>query len=351
MITVHPWNSGLMRTLARDVARLSHALLLAGPRGLGKTALATWLAEFLLCSNPGTEGETCGRCQNCQLFRAGSHPDLHVVQPETLYKAGTDRLAQYALRYPPADKGKDSKDSSVIRIDQIRALIEASHTRPQIAARKVLILSPADTLNTNAANSLLKLLEEPPPDSHLILIADHPGRLPATIRSRCTRLEFRLPAPLAAQAWLESQGIPVATARPLLALAGGAPLAAQALAASDFLAQRETLVADLETLLAARGDPVACAARWRELGADRCLHWLQGWLADLVRCATPGSPVPLHNPDLAARLQALEKRLDFVALYRISDAVGRSRQLLGGGLDEQLILEDTLIQWTELRAT
>ncbi len=349
--SLHPWNDPLAHTLARDRDRLPHGLLLAGPRGLGKNALARWLAELLLCAAPGTDDRACGHCQSCQLLGAGSHPDLHVVQPEAVYKSSPGLLARYALRYPPEDKGKDSKDSTVIRIDQIRALIEASQTRPQIATRKVLILSPADTLNTNAANSLLKLLEEPPPDSQLILVADRPARLPATIRSRCTRVEFRLPDANVAGAWLQAQGLSGADAERLLALAGGAPLEAEALAGSEFLVQRETLIADLEGLLAGRGDPVACAGRWKEIGLERCLHWLQGWLGDLIRIGVPGSPGALHNPDMAARLQALEKRLDSKALYRFSDLVGRARQLLGGGLDEQLILEDTLIRWTELRAT
>lgn len=349
--TLHPWNVPLARTLARDRARLPHGLLLAGARGLGKNAFACWLAQWLLCAAPAADGRGCGRCQSCQLLAAGSHPDLHVVQPESVYKSNPGLLARYALRYPPEDKGKDSKDSTVIRIDQIRALIEASQTRPQITACKVLILSPADTLNANAANSLLKLLEEPPPDSYLVLVADRPARLPATIRSRCTRVEFRLPGADVAGAWLQGQGLAGADVGRLLALAGGAPLEARALAGSDFLAQRETLIADLEGLLAGRGDPVACAGRWREMGGERCLQWLQGWFGDLIRISTPGGPGPLHNPDVAARLQALEKRLDSKALFGFSDIVGRSRQLLGGGLDEQLILEDILVRWTDLRAT
>lgn len=348
--TLYPWTTALSRALARDRAQLPHGLLLAGPRGLGKNGFACWLAEWLLCAAPADDHRACGRCQGCQLLAAGSHPDLHVVQPESVYKSTPGLLARYALRYPPEDKGKDSKDSTVIRIDQVRALIAASHTRPQIAGSKVLILSPADTLNTNAANSLLKLLEEPPPDSHLVLVADRPARLPATIRSRCARVEFRLPGADAATGWLQSQGLADADAGRLLALAGGAPLAARQLAESGFLAQRETLIADLEGLVAGRGDPLTCAGRWREIGVERCLHWLQGWLGDLVRVATPGNPGPLHNPDVAARLQALEKRLDSKALFLFSDAVGRARQLLGGGLDEQLIIEDTLIRWTELRA-
>ncbi len=349
MSTAHPWNSDLVTRLARDRDHLSHALLFAGQKGLGKNALAEWLAQLLLCTRP--EGaRPCGRCQNCTLFHSASHPDLHVVQPESVYRNSSGRLAQYAVRYPPENKSKDSKDSQVIRIDQIRALIEASQTRPQIAARKVLILSPADTLNVNAANSLLKLLEEPPADSTLLLVADRPARLTATIRSRCNRVDFRIPDTQTALAWLDTQGLPDTDGRLLLALSGGAPLAAKALSESGFLAQRGALQADLEALAGGQGDPLACAARWKTLGADSCLGWLQGWLADVAALVLRAEPQHLRNPELISRLQPLEKRLDLKQLFRFAETVARNRQLLGGSLDELLILEDTLIHWTDLQA-
>ena len=346
---LHPWNKAKAAPFTRDRGRLPHALLFAGPKGLGKNAFAAWLAQFLLCANPSAEGTACGHCQGCRLFAAGSHPDLHVVQPEAIYKSSGTLIAQYALRYPPAEKSKESKDSTVIRIDQIRSLIEAAHTRPQIGACSVMLLSPADTLNVNAANSLLKLLEEPPPDSYLILVADRPARLPATIRSRCTRLEFHAPLPEAALAWLQTQKLSGGEGRLLLELAGGAPLAALALAESGFLGQRTVLLDDMEKLAGGQSDPLACAARWKPFGAERCLLWLQGWLSDLAVTAMQADAVRLHNPDLRPRLQALEKRLDLKQLFQFIEGVARGRALLGGPLDEQLLLEDILIRWTELR--
>ena len=349
MSAVHPWNSAKVVAFARDRTHLPHAMLFTGSKGLGKNVLATWLAQYLLCVQPAVDGATCGHCQGCRLFAAGSHPDLHVLQPEAIYKSSDALIAQYALRYPPADKSKESKDSQVIRVDQIRSLIENAQTRPQIAACKAIILSPADTLNVNAANSLLKLLEEPPSDSYLILVADRPARLPATIRSRCTRVDFHAPAADMALAWLRSQDLTESDARLLLGLAGGAPLAAQALGRSDFLAQRVALLEDMEKLVSGQADPLACAARWKSLGAERCLLWLQGWLSDLIRTAMRAGPDLLHNPDVPARLQALEKRLDLKQLFRFAEGVAQGRALLGGPLDEQLLLEDTLIRWTELR--
>jgi len=346
---LHPWNMAMAATFVRDRKRLPHAMMFTGPQGLGKNALAAWLAQFLFCADPSAEGAACGHCQGCRLFAAGSHPDFHVVQPESIYKSSGTLMAQYALRYPPAEKSKESKDSTVIRIDQIRSLIEAAQTRPQIGACTVMLLSPADSMNVSAANSLLKLLEEPPAGSYLILVADRPARLPATIRSRCANMEFRIPPADAALAWLQTRGLSDANVRLLLELAGGAPLAALALAESGFLDQRTALLDDLEKLASGQGDPLACAARWKPLGAERCLLWLQGWLSDLIVTAMQAGAVRLHNRDLGPQLQAIEKRLDLKQLFLFSDGVARDRSLLGGPLDEQLLLEDILIRWTELR--
>jgi DNA polymerase-3 subunit delta' len=345
---LHPWNKAKAASFVRDRRRLPHAMLFAGPKGLGKNAFATWLAQFLFCADPSAEGTACGHCQGCRLFAAGSHPDLHVVQPEVIYKSSGTLMAQYALRYPPAEKSKESKDSTAIRIDQIRSLIEAAQTRPQIGACTVMLLSPADTMNVNATNSLLKLLEEPPAENYLILVADRPARLPATIRSRCAHIEFRIPPADTALAWQQTQGLSDANARLLLDLAGGAPLAAFALAESGFLDQRTDLLEDLEKLASGEGDPLACAARWKPFGAERCLLWLQGWISDLILTAMQVGRARLHNPDLGAHLQDIEKRLDLKQLFLFSEGVARGRSLLGGPLDEQLLLEDLLIRWTEL---
>jgi len=348
LLQPHPWNKAKAAALVRDRERLPHAMLFTGPQGLGKNALAAWLAQFLFCAEPSAEGAACGHCQGCRLLAAGSHPDLHVVQPEATYKSSGTLMAQYALRYPPGEKSKESKDSTVIRIDQIRSLIEAAQTRPQIGACTVMLLSPADSMNVSSANSLLKLLEEPPAGSYLILVADRPARLPATIRSRCAHMEFRIPPADAALAWLQTRGMSDADARLLLELASGAPLAAFALGESSFLDQRTALLDDLEKLASGQGDPLACAARWKPLGAERCLLWLQGWLSDLIVSAMQVGTARLHNPDLDSHLQAIEKRLDLKQLYQFSDGVARGRSLLGGPLDELLLLEDMLIRWTEL---
>lgn len=345
----HPWNRALAQGLVRDPGRIPHALLLAGVRGLGKDDFALWLAQRLLCRHAAPAGDACGACQSCTLFAAGTHLDLHVIQPESAGRTSGSLLAKYALRYLPEKKNKDSKDSTAIRIDQVRELIESSQTRPQIAACRVLVFSPADAMNTNASNSLLKLLEEPPPDSYLLLVANRPAQLPATIRSRCSRIDFRVPDRTEARAWIEGQGTTGPDTDLLLALSGGAPLEAVRLGTQDFPGQRDQLIADLADLGTGQGDPLAAAGRWRQIGADRCLAWLQGWLHDLVRLRLDPAAKPAHNPDRRDRLQAQEKRLDLNQLFQFAERVAQNRHRLGGSLDEQLLVEDTLIRWGELR--
>jgi DNA polymerase-3 subunit delta' len=320
----YPWHESLWQALAADPARLAHALLLSGQAGLGKHAFAHRLARALLCTQPDADHEGCGHCKSCLLFNAGTHPDLAVVSP--------------------AEEGK------AITVDQVRALVEFATKRPHTAARKVVILAPADSMNLNAANSLLKILEEPPLGNVFVLVSHEPAKLPATVRSRCQRVDFRAPPRVQAIAWLQSQGLSSADAGILLALAAGAPLRALELEQSDFRRQRSTLLADIEALPAdPPGDLVACAARWQAVGPELCLGWFQGVVLDLIKLAMgETTPERLGNEDLASRLHALAEGLNLKQLYNFADALAEAHSLVNTPLDSLLLLEDILIRWSEL---
>ena len=317
----YPWHDALRTTLSRQFDQLPHALLLQGRPGLGKHAFAVQLAQALLCAQPQA-GIACGQCHGCQLFAAGTHPDL----------AGVGLL----------------EDAKGIAVDQIRALGEFLALRPHTATRKVVIISPADAMNLNAANSLLKLLEEPPLGSVLLLVTSHPARLPATVRSRCSRLLFRLPSAGVAQSWLQAQAGGGKTSGPLLDLAGGAPLLANTLAQEDFPRLRTKLLQDLAALSRGQEQAVNCAARWKGLGSARILGWLQGFVADQIKFQLAGQAATLLNPEIAAPQAGIKFKYEIKELYGFIDVLRDYYRQLNGPLDELLMLESVLIRWTRL---
>jgi DNA polymerase-3 subunit delta' len=318
---MHEWNREAWQRLATGIERLPHALLLQGRAGLGKDSFALHLAHALLCERV-VAGGACGQCRNCRLLAAGNHPDLQELRP--------------------AEEGK------AILIDQVRALGEFLTLRPHTSARKVVIVSPAEAMNTYAANSLLKLLEEPPAASHLLLVSHQMTRLPATIRSRCARVDFYPPSAGTATAWLAQEGVAVADIPVLLESADGAPLRALRLAHAQFPEQRRQFLQDMAGLAGPGADPVTCAARWKKAGAELALGWLQGLVADLVRLGSGASGGRLFNPDARPQLQGYANRLHLKQLCQFLEVVSRNKALLRESLDELLLVEDSLIHWVKL---
>ncbi len=308
-----PWHEAVWRQLTRDLDRLPHAILLQGAPGVGKHELARRLAETLLCAAPGDASAACGQCHGCALLAAGTHPDLLTVEPQG--------------------------DSRSVTIDQVRALGGFLALKPHTARRKVVILQPADAMNVHAANSLLKALEEPPLGNVLLLVSDRPTRLPATIRSRCARITVRRPQPTQALAWLTAQGIGAPEAELLLGLANGAPLRARQLGNEGFHRHVPVLTQELRGLIGGVCDPVACAARWRDLGAERCLAWLYDYVAGEIKAGTGCG---------TGSLQEGTKALDLRKLHDFLDVVSEAYRQLAGSLDDLLLLEDILIRWSRL---
>ncbi|MDH5649261.1 MAG: DNA polymerase III subunit delta' [Gammaproteobacteria bacterium] len=316
----YPWQAQTWSRVNAALTRLPHGLLLHGVPGTGKVAFAKHLAYQLLCQAP-TDAGACGSCKSCLLLAAGNHPDLVLVEPESAGKA--------------------------IVVDQIRALTEFLYYRPHIAQRKVTVIAPAEAMNMNAGNSLLKILEEPPLGSLILLVSHNPSMLSATVRSRCTRISFNLPAPAQALAWLTQQTV---TSEPdtLLKLAAGAPLNALLLDQDGFLQQREQLLLDMEQLAQRSVGVSSCAERWKKTGTLTCLEWLQSMVGDLIKHLM-GSPIGnLRNADKIERLQALVKQLNLKKLYGFLDTINEARRALSGPIDEQLLLEDLLIRWHRL---
>ncbi len=318
----YPWLESSWQRLLDYRQRMPHALLLTGAAGLGKVELARAFLNLLLCRTP-TENGACGHCDACAQWLAGSHPDFHEV---TL---GED------------DNGKLRKR---ILVDQVRDLsAEMSLTTSQ-GGWKLALIHPADAMNVNAANSLLKTLEEPPAQSLLVLVSARPAGLPATIRSRCQQLAIPRPEPGAAIAWLKEQG----AARPELAFsyAGGVPLRALALADGSFLQQRAELLQRIAAVQGRGASAVTVAGELESLDIAIVVDFLDSITEDLVRLAQlPADGMKLRNPDLLNALKTLADRVDLSTLHRYREALYEARRIADTPANARLLLESLLLPW------
>jgi DNA polymerase III subunit delta' len=215
---MHPWNQPILDSLRMRLERLPHALLVHGDRGIGKLALAERIAQLLLCEHAEEARRPCDTCDACRWFLAGNHPDFRRLEPEALMKEPSEPMEEEGT-------AKRSKQPSiVIRIEQVRALADFLYIGSHRGKRRVALVHPAEDMNANAANALLKGLEEPPAGAVFVLVSHRPARLLPTVRSRCVAMPVSIPPADAARAWLAGQG--AKEAERWLAYAGGAPLRA-----------------------------------------------------------------------------------------------------------------------------
>lgn len=303
-----PWHADTWRRLMKARARLPHALLLHGQEGLGKGMFALRLARALLCERPTDQG-ACGGCHGCHLVDAGNHPDLLRVTLE--------------------------EERTAITVEQIRALTDFLGLKPHSASHKVVLVMPAELMNLNAANALLKLLEEPPLGSVFVLVSSRPGRLPATIRSRCAKVVFRAPAVSMAGPWLAARIGRVDNEA--LVAAGGAPLLAARLAQAEAQSAVADVTRDLDALARGDGDPVRIAGRWKTVGGRAALEAARRYVAGKIR-QTAGS----EHDKISLR--------EFNGLLTFLNALDYAYSQIGTALDETLLLEETLIRWSDLNA-
>lgn len=287
--------------------RAPHAVLLLGPVGAGKRAAAAWMAKQRLRPDP---------CSDLPVYpyTVLQHPDLRwITTPE---------------------------DKQNIGIEQIRGLVSGLSLTSYEGAGKVAIIEPANAMTINSANSLLKTLEEPPGDTLLILVADRVGYLPATIFSRCQRINFPVPAEDLALQWLDRMR-PGTLWIEALRSAGGAPLAA--LQALDELDTNASMGRDLQVLGNGGGSPIEVAARWAKLDPGFVLNWMSRQVRLAILALSTGRETA---PGLTIDDSVL-RRMDTRNLFCYLDIINRLRGQPGGSFNVQLSLESLLIDWAD----
>lgn len=307
-----PWQSEQWQRVNQQQSQgqLPHALLLAGPPNIGKRNFARAFGYALLCQST-REGLACGECKGCELLKAQTHPDFLWLAPEETGKA--------------------------VKIDQVRQLVETMAQTAQQGGIKVVIVEPAEAMNRNAANALLKTLEEPTGKALLILISDAPGRLLPTIRSRCQRLEFPVPPLLQTRAWLALRGVDEAKLEAVLTEADGRPLLASELLDGEGFASRQELSAEMAAVLLRQASAVQIADRWQQREWLDLLNGLHARITQALRLQL-GKVSAID----AAAIQLA--RAQPVALFGLLDNINAlmNQTKAGGNPNRQLAIETFL---------
>ncbi|MBP8202403.1 MAG: DNA polymerase III subunit delta', partial [Pseudomonas sp.] len=279
MADVYPWQDLLWQQLAGR-SQHAHAYLLHGPAGIGKRALAERLMARLLCQLP--DGlSACGQCKSCHLLAAGTHPDNYILQPEEADKA--------------------------IKVDQVRDLVSFVVQTAQLAGRKVVLVEPAESMNINAANALLKSLEEPSGNTVLLLISHQPSRLLPTVKSRCVQQACPLPSEAMSLAWLQ-HALPACKAdehHELLFLAAGSPLMAVKMHEQGVIAQRAQVVEGVKKLLKQQITASQLAESWNVISLQLLFDWFCQWSQLLLRYQLTGDEAGLGQADMRKVVQYL----------------------------------------------
>jgi len=319
-----PWQQALWQQLAGRPQH-AHAYLLHGPQGIGKRALAERLMALLLCQRPANL-QACGQCKSCMLLAAGSHPDNYVLEPEE------------------ADKP--------IKVDQVRDLVSFVVQTAQLGGRKVVLIEPVEAMNINAANALLKSLEEPSGNTVLLLVSHQPSRLLPTIKSRCVQQACPLPSATQSLAWL-STALPECDELErleLLSLAAGSPLAAVSLQAQGVREQRALVVDGVKKLLKQQQSPSQLAEAWNAIPLLLLFDWFCDWSNLVLRYQLTEDEEGLGLNDMRKVVQYLAQKSGQGKVLQIQDWILAQRQkvLAKANLNRVLLLEALLASWAML---
>ncbi len=320
----YPWQLGEWHQLTQQIAakKLPHAMMIAGPKGIGKRHLADALAQLLLCQAP-IEGTPCGKCRGCELNKAQTHPDLVWLEPE--------------------EEGK------AIKVDQVRELTESLSKTAQQGGYKVVIIEPAEAMNGNSANALLKSLEEPAANTLLILVTHSPSSVLPTIRSRCQMRKFPMPHSEQVLRWLSPLLVGNnISAEALLVAARGAPLSALTLLQGDALEQREQVLQQFVRLSLGQVSAIELAAQWHSGDVHGFIEWFLGLLHGVARWRVGHYDLQIEQTPVEWRDRLSNLNLPLLHRYIEKILLSKRQLLSGANPNKQLLLEELLLDWGAL---
>lgn len=329
MSSIYPWQIDDWSRLQVLRQRLPHGLLFKGAKGIGKFELAMTFAKSLLCQQPDEHHFSCGHCSSCHWFEQGSHPDFRLLQSELESLDGEE-----------TESGK--KPSKQISVEQVRALSDFVGMSAHQGGRRIVVIHPAETMNTNSANALLKSLEEPPKDLLFILVSHKPQQLLPTILSRC--LSFALPAPDTESAirWLAQQGVKAPAEA--LAASGFSPL--QAVQLDEQLGSEERAKL-LQALRQPSGlDVFTLAETLQKTEQVLVVQWLQQWSYDLSAIKLAGK-VRYHLGD-EALIKKLVEPIAPLNLVRLQKLLVTAKREAQHTLNPKLFFESLLLNYCQL---
>ncbi|MBR6026598.1 MAG: DNA polymerase III subunit delta' [Neisseriaceae bacterium] len=319
---IYPWHQESWQKLTSCQDKLPNAWLLIGQRGVGKRTFARHLSTALLCENPSSPFVACGKCQSCHLSSQNSHPDLYELTPIIEDEDNAKKLLQ-------------------IKIEAVRKMIESVHLTPLRAKRRVVLIHPAESMNVQAANALLKVLEEPSDTVIFILIAHSRDRLLPTIKSRCR--QFLLPTPPRSEALAYLRKNKVEHAEEKLAFYGGSPLLVTDEDYGDLHEEFLHILTAPKLLLILN---IAEHFDKSKLPLSLFLDWFHKWLIDLIAVSQGCENV--FYPQHRTRLAELVEDIQILPLFALYDKVTNLVPYGQHTLNVKLAVESLLIDYLKL---
>jgi DNA polymerase-3 subunit delta' len=329
MSELYPWQQNDWRRLQELSKRPPQGMLFKGGKGIGKLDLAVNFAHSLLCQRPEASGLACGVCPACHWLSQGSHPDFRLLQSDALSLAGEE-----------TESGK--KTSKQITVEQIRELADFLGLSAHQGGMRVVVIFPAESMNSNAANALLKSLEEPPRNMLFILVTHKPQQLLPTILSRCVPFTPSVPDVPTAMRWLQEQGIENPELR--LASAGFSPLLALQGDAQAGADERAKLLVALRR--PASLDVFSLAEMLQKTEQVLVVQWLQQWSYDLAAMKLAGS-LRYHMGEEEA-IQELVAPVAALELARLQKLLQTAKREAQHTLNPKLFFESLLLAYRQL---